>query len=415
MKIREFVVAAGFSLMLGVGLILALGGSRILVAGRSNEAGQVTASASLPVPSNTPSNLDTPTPSATPVAIPLAGEEPSSAPVIDMWQGNTQNFGFFGNPQAMINLLGNVLDADGISSLKYSLNGGPEKRLCIASVAFPTCDPIFRLVSPGDFNIEIDVGDLSIGQNTVHITASDSLSNQSTVAVTVQYSGGNTWPMPYVIDWNAVTRISDVAQIVDGKWILETNSVRPAVTGYDRTIAVGDILWDDYEVTVPITIHGFPESRHGLVGITTRWQGHFVTDQEQPGFGWWNLGALGFFQSGDSQNGGPALGIHTGQYDVEKDYEVELDFGKPYYFKMRVESKSPGQGGHYSFKVWEVGQAEPSKWHFEIQDTSPNQLLTGSLLLVAHRTDASFGDIVIVPLADLEAPGVEDESNEIGS
>jgi len=48
---------------------------------------------------------------------------------------------------------------------------------------------------------------------------------------------------------------------------------------YDRLIAMGDMTWDDYEVTVPITMHGIAPSGYAsssnnpIVGILMRWTG----------------------------------------------------------------------------------------------------------------------------------------------
>jgi len=45
---------------------------------------------------------------------------------INIWYGSHQVFGHIGIPQQWINILGNVSDPDGVDSLTYSLNGGPE-------------------------------------------------------------------------------------------------------------------------------------------------------------------------------------------------------------------------------------------------------------------------------------------------
>jgi hypothetical protein len=58
----------------------------------------------------------------------------------------------------------------------------------------------------------------------------------------------------------AGTEIRQVAHVVDGLWSLNTDSVEPTILGYDRLIAIGDIGWRDYEVTVPITVHALEPS-----------------------------------------------------------------------------------------------------------------------------------------------------------
>ena len=100
-----------------------------------------------------------------------------SEPVIDIWYGANQSFGQIGNPQLMINILGNVSDPDGVSSLVYSLNNGPEVPLSIGP-------DNWRLDEPGDFNVDIQDFDLLDGTNQLVITATDTLDNVAVAPVT---------------------------------------------------------------------------------------------------------------------------------------------------------------------------------------------------------------------------------------
>ncbi|GAB4246047.1 MAG: hypothetical protein Kow0049_35870 [Stanieria sp.] len=67
---------------------------------------------------------------------------------IDLWYGNNQKFGNLGIPQTWVNILGNVFDPDGISSLTYSLNGNSIVPLSIGSDGR-------RLDNTGDFNVDL--------------------------------------------------------------------------------------------------------------------------------------------------------------------------------------------------------------------------------------------------------------------
>jgi len=313
----------------------------------------------------------------------------STGPVIDIWYGSHQVFGQLGNPQRWVDILGNVSDPDGVGSLVYSLNGGSELPLSIGPNNV-------RLVSKGDFNVEIARTDLVSGLNQVVITATDTLSNATVATVTVEYIAGNTWPIPYTIDWSSIAAITDVAQIVDGVWTLETDSIRPGIIGYDRLVAIGDVSWDDYQVTVPITIHSTQSSNIGGVGVIARWQGHFQVASDQPATGWSQLGAYGYYRFRDSGN---HLALRLNAGEPIKNYDVQVDFGTRYILKIQVETRPAGQGGFYKLKIWEDGQPEPG-WHLEAQD-SVSDLSNGSVLLVAHEADASFGDVSIVPLSDI--------------
>jgi len=313
---------------------------------------------------------------------------PASAqdsPVIDVWSGLTQQFGHIGDPQPWVNILGNVSDANGISSLVYTLNGGSDVTLTVGSDGR-------RLQSSGDFNIDLATADLLDGPNTVVITAvdGDSPTNQTVVTVTVDYdlAGANVWPLPYSVDWNAVTAIEDVGQIVDGLWSLSGGEIRTAIPGYDRLIAMGDMAWDDYEVTVPITMHTMP-SGYGA-GILMRWNGH--TDDPvaglQPKSGWLPLGSICWYRNG-------RLEIYGNNADILGSVARTLSLDVAYVFKARVET-IPGVGGRYSFKVWEEGQPEPSGWDVVGQDelTDPQ---SGSMMLITHMADVTFGNVAIDP------------------
>src|ERR1051326_4947591 len=70
------------------------------------------------------------------------------APAIDLWYGDHQPFGRNGIPQTWVNILGKVASRNGIASLTYSLNRGPERSLWIGKTRT-------RLVDPGDFNVEV--------------------------------------------------------------------------------------------------------------------------------------------------------------------------------------------------------------------------------------------------------------------
>ena len=62
---------------------------------------------------------------------------------------------------------------------------------------------------------------------------------------------------------------------------------------------------------------------------------------------------------------------------------------------MRVETTVGGP--LYSLKVWPDGQPEPAAW--TLQEQLDNTELThGSMLMLAHHVDASFGPLVVTPL-----------------
>lgn len=173
-----------------------------------------------------------------------------AAPTITLWYGDSQTFGHIGAPQTQINLLGNIAVPVGatVTDLRFSLNDGDEHLLNIGPDQR-------RLAELGDFNIEIETTELISGLNTVMITGTDSVGDVAVKTVTVTYETGQTWPQGYTIDWANVTNLQDVAQVVDGQWAVQGGVLRPLTLHYDRLVAIGDMSWTDYEVTVPLTIH----------------------------------------------------------------------------------------------------------------------------------------------------------------
>lgn len=361
-----------------------------------------------------------------------APQIPLNDPTITIWYGPSQDFGFLGDPQPMINILGNVSDSDGIASLEYRLNGGAWNELSWREIA-PTSgltSPIPegmtngtqaedgttsstpnsaqsmnaasnnpRLVSEGDFNIEIDVTDLDDGSNIVTIRARDNATPQNTTLedVTVNYTSGQKWPLPYTADWS--NGLTNVAQVVDGKWTVVGGRLKTMEPGYDRVVAIGDLLtWDDFEVRVPVTIHALPFQNSGGVGILARWQGHFVQINEQPGTGWWHFGAYAYYRNRDA---GPHYAFRTSNAPADESDPVNLNLGDTYNFKLRVQTKACGGDGLYSFRVWQDGVSEPASWIFEECDDPSNAYDNGSILLVAHDIDTSFGDVTILPVLDV--------------
>ena len=318
-----------------------------------------------------------------------------SGPVIDVWYGSDQIFGNIGRPQNWVNVLGNVSDPDGVASLSYSFNDGPQIPLTIGTNSIETR----RLISPGDFNIELAYSDLngSSIDDRVQIFATDTLGNSSTTSVVIDYESSHVWPDHYLIDWNSVTNIRDVAQVVDGHWAIEGDSVRTIEPGYDRLISIGETSWENYEVQVPITINNLGQSngRDGTgVGIMMRWTGHtdIPVSGWQPKSGWRPLGAIAWYRNN-------RLSITGTNGITNSTSNKTLQEGVTYNFKMRVETVS-GIGNLYSLKTWEAGQPEPSSWDVQRQeDFSGPQ--SGSVVLIAHEHDASFGDFVINPLNDV--------------
>ena len=302
-------------------------------------------------------------------------------PKVELWYGDTIPYGNNGEPQVWCNIPGNVLDADGgtIDLFEYTLNGSSPVTLSIGP-------DNRRLVNSGDFNIDIAVSDLVSGSNEVVITAENNNGHESKDTVIVNYTPGNIWPLNYSVDWSALNDESDVnevAHVVDGKWMLTPDGIRTEEPGYDRLIGIGDKLWTNYEVLVPITIHDMPSGAG--VGVLMRWKGHTDTPVvcPQPKCGYLPLGDIAWYRPNELEfyEGGNIS--RTIPNDVTQ------------MFRVSVETDISGQTT-YRMKVWEQGTMEPVAWDLT-KTTGPTDEQEGCLLLITHKADVTFGNVVVTP------------------
>ncbi|MCK4959164.1 MAG: fibronectin type III domain-containing protein, partial [Planctomycetes bacterium] len=127
------------------------------------------------------------------------------------------------------------------------------------------------------------------------------------------------------------------------------------------------------------------------IGVLLRWTGH--TDKPlsgwQPKTGWYPLGAVTWFRR-------DFLEIF-GNHDTVLASKVRpLSYGTTYMLRARVETMD-GRGDLYSMKVWEQGQPEPANWDLvgEAREAEP---AAGSMMLIAHYADATFGKVEITPI-----------------
>lgn len=341
-----------------------------------------------------------------------------AAPVVDFWYENSLQFGQNGNPQQWVNIMGNASGPPyNKIDLEYRLNGvGGFKDISIDDGSDKR-----RLGAKGDFNIELDIDDLLDGLNTVEVRATNTDTNQSLIyPVTFTYDAGNAPNENVTIDWSEASSLHAVAQPVDGQWTINSDgTVGPNNLSsgdpelhYDRLLAIGDMGWVDYEVTVPLTIHGI-DSDQGFnhpsngpgVGLIFRWRGHYDEDGEQPNTGWRQIGALGWFRwstetmaglemigwsfpKSNYPGGGNVIGVVN--------ENVAPQIGVEYIMKMRVETVT--EGDQYSFKVWPASGSEPLEWNMEGLVDDAAAFNSGSLALVSHHVDVSFGDVRVQPL-----------------
>jgi hypothetical protein len=323
---------------------------------------------------------------------------PQKEPIrINLWYGEDQTFGYLGTPQRWVNILGNISTADSIISAYAVINQSDTLKLSMGS-------DYHRLARPGDFNVDISRDRLRVGKNIIEIVARDS-SGQASESVRVHLHAGNTWPLSYDIHWDDVKEITNVVEIMDGKWKLTPDGVRTAEPYYDRILTFGDSTWTNYEVETTVTFHDFTPPASGPptynvshAAIASRFPGHDV-DVHQPHRKWFPFGATSEFRL-TAQLDSCRWRIFDGEnLYVEQPFEhyraIELD--KIYGMKHRIETLADGQT-RYAVKLWPNNQAEPEAWDLIAIEPVGN-LPNGAALLIAHNADVTFGDVRVMPLS----------------
>jgi hypothetical protein len=322
---------------------------------------------------------------------------------IDVWYGDSQSFGVPGNPQRAINILGNIQSNQPVKSLEYSLNGNDFHTLSMGVDGR-------RLAKEGDFNVEIYRYLLLEGMNDLLILAIDSAGHTAERMVSIRYTGKETWPLPYHIDWQQMETSGNpngISQqkvyLMDGKWKLENGRIRTVEPYYDRVLAFGDSTWENFEVRTDVIfyVHSKPEPGPPTFGvahaaIAFRWPGH-DKDDNQPHVKWYPLGATCEFQISagrDSCRWRMLYGNRSRTEDTEGNRPVEL--GKLYKMAARVETIDLTTS-LYSAKLWDADRPEPDQW--DLMGIKDNEtMFSGSALLLSHNTDVSFGNVSIMPV-----------------
>lgn len=314
----------------------------------------------------------------------------NTGPTIDVWYGQRQQVGPVAPAQRWVNVLGTVADPDGVAALTYSLNGGAVRPLS-------TGPDQRRLQWPGDFNADIPVDALAPGDNTVTITAVDGQGAVTTLPVTVHRGTDEDTSLPYQVTWRGNRSPAAQAQVVDGQWTVLDGGLRTGVTGYDRVVAVGDLDWSDYEVTVPITVHELGPAAYSylsggpMIGVGLRWRGHSEVDARQPAWGFYPTGGFAWYRFHEDR---PRFELSGNEGNPAVHAALPFEIGTTYLLKVRVETIDAAT--RYQAKLWPADVPEPGLWDLEIEQTDGPE--SGSIALVAHQLDGTFGDVSVRPL-----------------
>jgi hypothetical protein len=334
---------------------------------------------------------------------------------IEIFHGLSQRVGHLGEAQDDFNLLGRLIPPENVKSLTYSLNGGPAQSLVVPFRKDGFGDGR-RLAANGDFNADIPLRSLRVGENHIKLVASGKSGSVVTTDVVLVRQEG-VCLIPFNIHWNEVNDPQDVGQYIDGKWGKDRFGLRALRSGYDRIFLVGDRSWRDYEATAEITVHRIdratgPKSGFNGLGLIMRFSGHTIGGHRnfpfsQPKSGYQPFGAIGWLRWTAGSDADPQAQYYRGDNDESKNYGAfTILLETNYKMKMRCETLADtayGQGvSRYSWKMWLSGEDEPSSWDWQETQISTHALRTGGVAFVAHHVEASLGDISVVRLPDLK-------------
>ncbi|UCH83326.1 MAG: DUF1349 domain-containing protein, partial [Candidatus Latescibacterota bacterium] len=234
-----------------------------------------------------------------------------------------------------------------------------------------------------------DYADLSPGVNNLVISAVDTFGEQTDHAVTIDYTDGVTWVLPYTAAFSTANEVTDVAHVIDGRWHLTDSGVRTdsSAAGYDRFLVLGDRTWSpDYEITVPLTVNQVNLGGSTSVGLAIGWQGHDGPDRPRLFKRYQALTRL--------------TDLSTNPTLILKDTNVtraqkSITFQSGTQYRLKVRSLSLGAGlAQVDVKFWEDGMPEPTE--YDLTYDFPRH--EGSIILMAKYGDITFGDAEVVPL-----------------
>ncbi len=326
---------------------------------------------------------------------------PQNSPVIDVWYGDQQYFGYEGKAQRWVNVLGNISPKDQLDSLTYSLNGSTGGALTLGS-------DLHRLAKEGDFNVELSWDSLEEGENLLILQAWKNGQASISKNVHLHIKHNEQWPLPYSLDFRKVESLQKAVQVLDGKWELTAEGVKTSEPYYDRVLSMGDGSWENYEADIILSIHGFTPSEPGPptfnvshFGVAMRWRGHH-TDGRQPSRKWFPLGAQGEMLLKPDPDSCRWRILFDGA-DPEKPHVYTANRNSvPLNTLLRIRTQiATMEDGRsrYRFKQWIVGQSEPVDW--DIEGFEANDYPSGALCLVPHNSDVTIQSVSVRPLSKI--------------
>ena len=338
--------------------------------------------------------------------------KPAGPPSVNFWYGDEQTFGAVGNSNPLINVLGSISPASHAVNIFYQLNNEKPRQLVMGP-------DLHRLARDGDFNVEIERSRLKPGTNTFRITLHDLWGRKRVAELKIDFIAGNSWPLPYEVDFSEVTDLQSVVDVIDGKWRLTEDGVRTAEPYYDRTFAFGDGSWKDMELHAELIFHrlfvdfkdrartGPPYLSHSHASFNMRWDG-FPDDGKVPRRAWQSLGCLVALRCDLSESkagsywwmhyGLAKRGVKAKRSEMARDTRFPIIPENRYHYRMRAETMVDGNT-RYSTRIWKDGDPEPQSWQMIGTDLAET-VASGAIVFVVHHSDVTLCSVKVTKLKD---------------
>lgn len=339
--------------------------------------------------------------------------KPAASPSVSFWYGDEQTFGALGNSNPLINILGSISPASQAVNVWYRLNNGKPRQLLLGP-------DLHRLARDGDFNIEIERTRLKPGANTLRVSLHDLWGRKRVADLKINFESGNSWPLPYKVDFSQVDHLQSVVDVIDGKWELTEDGVRTAEPYYDRTFALGDDRWEDMELHAELIFHRHfvdfkdrdrnapPYLSHSHASFNMRWAG-FPDDGMAPRRAWQSLGCLVALRRDLAQSkagsywwmhyGYGRKGIKAKRSEMERATRFEIVPEQRYHYRMRAETISDGNT-RYSTRLWKDGDPEPAEWQMIGTDVAET-VQSGAIVFVVHHADVTLCSVEVKQLEQI--------------
>lgn len=328
-------------------------------------------------------------------------------------------FGEPGIAQDVVNVLGRVHRPARLSSLSYSLNDGPRTPVPVGPSAF-------RLHRPGDFNIELPVGQLKSGENTLSLFEVSRRGVERITKAVIEYTGSTAWPLPYHAELGHLiagggdqraAAITTAVQVIDGRWKATAEGIRPVFPAYDRVIAIGDTTWRNVDITMRFRIadvargtgvYGFPCYGRGI-GIGSGWRGHTDWHDIYPRRGYLPAANLLWLMcNGDGTEPfylqSCAEATPLARLDQQ---DMPFSLGAWYQARLRFETQASSSSSElrnrHRAKLWPADDPEPEQWQLDAPG-NPGEFDSGSFVIVAHNTVPVIGEVIATRIAGASRP-----------